>query len=411
MNHYATNTIYDKGGRHYWMAKGLISEGYKPRVFCASTVHNSKEQYNTGRELYIQKNVDDIPYTIIKTKKTNGGIFSRIINMISFYINLKKSCKDFKKKNDLPEVIIASSVHPLTLLAGIQIGKVYNIPVVCEIRDLWPESLLAYGLLKKKSIILKALYVGEKYIYKKADALIFTWPGGKKYIQDKSWQNQIKLNKIFHIDNSVDADLFNRNKKLFKYYDKDLIDESIFKVIYTGSIRKVNDIEFLVRVANKFFEKDESQVKFLIYGEGNDFEYICKIIEELKLDNFILKGRVDKKYIPYILSRADLLLLHNKSSILNKYGQSQNKLFEYIASETPILQTYSSNFNPILEFNIGLVCEEQSEITVYNAIHSLYNNRKLMDSFKKNSKGVINHFDYKVMTSKTIKVLDYVKRI
>ena len=40
-NHYATDTMLDHGGRHYWFAKYLTRAGYDVRIFCASTVHDT----------------------------------------------------------------------------------------------------------------------------------------------------------------------------------------------------------------------------------------------------------------------------------------------------------------------------------------------------------------------------------
>ena len=76
-------------------------------------------------------------------------------------------------------------MHPLTLVAGIKIAKQFGIPCICEVRDLWPESIVAYGALKRNSIIAKILYQGEKWIYKKADSIIMTWEGGKNILSIK----------------------------------------------------------------------------------------------------------------------------------------------------------------------------------------------------------------------------------
>ena len=71
----------------------------------------------------------------------------------------------------------ASSVHPLTMVAGIKIAK--SLVFLAFVKyDLWPESLVAYGIIKANPI-LKLLYTGEKWIYKNADAIVMTWKGGK----------------------------------------------------------------------------------------------------------------------------------------------------------------------------------------------------------------------------------------
>ena len=63
--------------------------------------------------------------------------------------------KEYAKSNGKPDIILASSVHPFTLVAGIKIAKKFGVPCICEVRDLWPESIVAYGALKKRSMIAK----------------------------------------------------------------------------------------------------------------------------------------------------------------------------------------------------------------------------------------------------------------
>jgi GTPase SAR1 family protein len=41
------------------------------------------------------------------------------------------------------------------------LGKKFNIPVICEIRDLWPESIVAYSKFSKRNLIIKLLYLTQ----------------------------------------------------------------------------------------------------------------------------------------------------------------------------------------------------------------------------------------------------------
>ena len=102
--------------------------------------------------------------------------------MIDYALGLISVSKKFDI--DKPDIIYASSVHPLTWISGYFLSKRYNAKFIAETRDLWPETLVAMGQIKKNSIPAKILYKLEKYIYKKADRLIFTFPGGKDYVEE-----------------------------------------------------------------------------------------------------------------------------------------------------------------------------------------------------------------------------------
>src|SRR5699024_10309916 len=120
-NHYATNGFYNKGGRHYWFATNLSIRGYEPYIFCANTRHSSQEIINVSKSKYAVSFSADVPHVFVKSVNYRGNGFDRICNMAGFYRNLFPVAKDYAKKHGKPDVIIASSVHPLTMVAGIQI--------------------------------------------------------------------------------------------------------------------------------------------------------------------------------------------------------------------------------------------------------------------------------------------------
>ena len=78
----------------------------------------------------------------IKARKYQGNGKQRVLNMVDFYRNVKKAAVEFAKKNAKPDIIYASSVHPLALVAGIQLAKKFGVKCICEVRDLWPESIV-----------------------------------------------------------------------------------------------------------------------------------------------------------------------------------------------------------------------------------------------------------------------------
>ena len=139
-------------------------------------------------------------------------------------------------------------------------AKFWNIPCIVEIRDLWPESIVAYGILSENNVLSKLMYKGEKWIYQKADSIIMTWEGGYDYIKNKGWFNKVNKDKIHHISNGVVLNSFYNNSENYKITDNDLNNKSLKTFVYTGSIRKVNNLELLVKAAKIIQEKIISQI-------------------------------------------------------------------------------------------------------------------------------------------------------
>ena len=145
INHYATHMFEDKAGRHYWFAKGLKNKGYDVTVFCATTFLNKDEVIATNGKKLTVKRTDGIPFVFVKTSFSQGNGVARVKSWIGFYKNLFPATKAYVRKYGKPDVRVASSVHPLTMVAGIQIAKKMKVPCICEVRYLWPEAIFQFG--------------------------------------------------------------------------------------------------------------------------------------------------------------------------------------------------------------------------------------------------------------------------
>lgn len=395
-NHYAHGTYFNKGGRHYWFAKNLLKKGYEPTIFCASTRHNSDMSVDIPGGTYRLKSVEKIPYVFVKTTKYKNGI-ERIKNMWNFYKNLYPSTAEYGKEYGKPDVILASSVHPLTLLAGIKIAKKYNVPCICEIRDLWPETIVQYGTLKKNSLVAKLLYKGEKWLYNKADKLIFTIPGGKDYVEEIG----LSSSKVRYINNGVDLEEYNKNKEEFIYSDEHLDNPSIFKILYTGSMGVANELTYLVQAAEKVQEKGIDNIQFILFGHGSQREKLKEYVQNKGLTNIVFKEKVEKKFIPNILSRSDLNVFTGKHIPLYKYGLSLNKLFDYIASGKPTLSNMESGYDILVKHDCGKSVKGGSVEALVDGILEFYNmDQKEYDQYCENSLVAIQNYDFKILTDK-----------
>ncbi len=408
INHYATNMFKDQAGRHYWFAENLIKQGYKPTIFCASTVHNTNENFNTNNSLFISDKTRGIPFTFVNTPSYKGNGKQRIKNMFTFYRNLFPVAKEYANKYGKPDVILASSVHPLTLVAGIKIANKFGIKCICEVRDLWPESIVAYGSLKRNSVIAKILYQGEKWIYKKADSIIMTWEGGREYISNQGWDNQINLNKVKHISNGIVIDTFDANVEKYKMEDPDLNDNSYKNVVYAGSIRKVNNLGLLLDAAKIIQNKGKDDIRFLIYGSGDESEALIKRCDEENINNVIFKGRVEKKYIPSILKKSYINILHNSSTSLDKYGQSQNKFFEYLAAGKCIVQTYTTGYSICERLKCGISAPIQNAEEIAKAILQACSDEVENNLMGRNAREASYKFDFNRLTTKLIQIIETV---
>lgn len=409
-HHYATGP--DKSGltRPYDFAGELRSHGIETTVFSASYLHYSEEQLITDKKRYLLCESGGIPFIFVKTPSYEGNGYSRVKNLFYYCINLAGICRQM----EAPDLILASSPHLFTLAAGLFISRKKRVPCICEIRDLWPEAIFYVGKCRRESLAGKLLSGLEHWIYKKADALVFTKEGDIGYLEENGWlsacgKKDVDAEKCFYINNGIHIRQFEENMRAYRLDDPDLADET-FKVVYTGALRKVNDLDTIIDAA--FLLRGEPDVKFLIYGTGNKQKEWEEKAERLGLGNILFKGRIEKKYIPYVLSCASVNLLHYSNRLYNwSRGSSSNKLFEYMAAGRPILSTIEMGYSLIGRYGCGVEVKRPGAETIAKAILAMRDaGGPAREEMGRRAREGAGDFDIPVLAGKLVDVIGYAQR-
>lgn len=405
VNHYAIPPSMGGLVRHYYFSKYLQKKGHTVKIFTSSKIHNTDINMIKDRSLYKEEMEDGVEYTFVKSRDYKGNGMDRVINMMDLPFKTWKAMKLFYKRQK-PDVIYTSSPDLFVAFFALRFGRKYKIPVVVEVRDLWPESIVEYNRMSRRNPIIQVLYQLEKWIYKKADQLIFTMEGGKDYIRDKGWDKEVDLSKVNHVNNGVDLEEFDENQKIYQISDRDLENDDYFKVIYMGSIRLVNNLSLLLKAAEELKRRKISNIKILVYGDGTEKEALQKQAERADV-NMYFKGRIKKKYIPYILTKSDANLINLQNSNLEKYGCSWNKLFEYMASGKPIASNVKMGYDLIDRYECGISREIHSEQEYADLLVELSSmERENYAKMCENSKKAGEEYDYRVLTDKVLEVIE-----
>lgn len=399
INHYAVPPQYYPLIRQYNFGKYLLRLGHRVTIFAASTVHNSNINLVTDGSLYKEIDVDGIKYVVVNCKGYTGNGLKRIYNMFEFARKLPKVCKNFEK----PDVIVSTSMPPMSCAKGVGIARKYGCKAIAEIADLWPESIVAYGVASSHNPAVLALRRLEKWIYTKSDAIIFTMEGAYDYIIKQRWEKAVPYSKVYFINNGVDLEQFEYNKEHYQIKDKDLKDFDIFKVVYTGSIRKVNNLGLLLDSAKLI---KNPKIKFLIWGDGDELPILKKRVQVENIKNVVFKGKVEKKFVPYIVSHADLNFAHNEATPLFKYGISFNKLFDYMAAGKPIFCDFHCDYNPAVKEGCGIESVDTSSSAIASKIDYLSKlNEKDYEAYCYNALNAARKYDFKNLTNDLISVI------
>lgn len=400
LNHYAMPPQLGPTVRHHKFSTLLVERGYNVRVFASSKIHNTSINVIDDSRLLLEKEYDRVPYVFVRTRDYFGNDKDRVKGMIEYAFRLFRVVR--KLNFEKPDVIFASSAHPLTWLSGYVLAKQNNAKFVAETRDLWPETLVAMGRIEKKSVPARILYSLEKFIYTKADRLIFTMPGGRDYVKSLG----IDTSKVAYINNGVDLEEFYYNQREHVFRDKDLDQPNTFKVVYAGSMGQANALNYLVEAAEIIQRRGIHDIMFILFGDGYQRVELQAFTEEKGLTNVQFKGSIEKKLIPSVLSRADLNVITGQHISLYNYGLSLNKMFEYFASGKPTISNIECGYDLLEEYRCGVTVRGGSAEALADGILDFYHMRTDdYNRFCDNALVAAQAFDFSVLTDRLEKVM------
>ena len=405
VNYYAMPPEHESRLRAIKFAQYLNEAGYETKIISSSFLHNKDINLLAPDVKFKEVSYGNLDFIHINSRSYSSNTFYRFWSLLIFHLRLHFYSMNFDK----PDFILHTCTPPfgfITVFTAFKLKAKY----FAEVLDLWPESFLAFNLISKNNPILKLSYLIEKWMYVKADKIIFSIEGGVDYLKEKRWLisqgGKIDDNKIYYINNGVDIKDFNYNKINCMLNDIDLQNDDFFKVVYIGSVRLANNIIKLIEAASLI--KNSSHIKILIFGDGDEREKLISYCRKKNISNVIFKDKwVNPKYVPYILSKSNLNILNYSPNYIWNYGGSQSKLFQYMASGKPILSNLKMGYCLITKFNLGIAKEFKSAKDYAESILKIANlDKKEYDQMCLNSKNTALNFDYLKLTDDFISLIE-----
>ncbi len=234
------------------------------------------------------------------------------------------------------DVVFATSTPLTVIIPALYATWLRKVPIVFEVRDLWPEMPIAAGHLRNP--ILKGVAVAMEGLAYRSSVRIIALSEG---IAAGVCATNVPQHKIIVAPNSCDVEMFDVSESVGIEYRRCLpwLGERPF-VVYCGTLGELNDVGYLVRLAAAM-KASHPAVVFGIYGAGKEEASITALAESLKtLDfNVFMMGEIPKREVPAVLSAASVVASVFRP-IPEMQANSANKFFDGLAAAKPIVVNY-----------------------------------------------------------------------
>ena len=326
----------------------------------------------------------------------NANFIGRLIGYFSYMFSSLWQALFIKK----PDVIIVTSPSLFVGVSALILAKLKRVPFVFEVRDLWPESAIATGVLTNKYLV-GMLYYLEKKLYKHAEKIIVLTPAFKKDIEKRF---PLYHDKIEIVTNAADFDLMKPDMKE-NWVRKEYGWGSKKVFAYFGTHGLANDLMQIVEVARRL--KDNHAVLFVLIGDGMQKPLLKEKSKEYGCDNIQFIDSVSKDKVGDFINASDVCMAILKKTDTFKTVYP-NKIFDYMSCKKPSLVTIDGITRELIENSAsGYYSEPENADAFYKVVEKFLSadDKEMQEMGESGYKYVQKHFDRNKLAKRYMNII------
>lgn len=259
------------------------------------------------------------------------------------------------------DVLICTS-PPLTVgLTGWVLSRLKRIPLVFEVRDLWPETAIDTGVLTNKWLI-KMGYWLEKLSYKSSNWVNVLTPAFEKALVEKK---KVRPDRISMIPNGADLDIVKPGDRNNWVRQKHQLDDKLV-ITYVGAHGVCNHLIQILEAAKLL--RNQPDILFMLVGDGMQKPMLKQKAAEWGLDNVLFVDSVPKNVIVDYIVASDVCtaVLKKTNTFKTVYP---NKLFDYMSAAKPVIVAIDGVARKLVEdAKAGIYVEPENAEEFANAV-------------------------------------------
>jgi glycosyltransferase involved in cell wall biosynthesis len=353
--------------------RGRIFPGYRNRLF-------QREQI---------EGVDVI--RVWSFMASNDGFFSRVVDFLSF--SLTSFIAGLFQRTD---VIVATSPQFFVALSASALAVVKHKPWIFEVRDIWPESIVAVGLMRP-NWLYRLLEKMELRLYRSATAIIIVSEAFRQRLTSRG----VPARKVFTIPNGADLSQFKprvRDSALVRSLGL----EGKFVIGFVGTHGLAHALDFVLDCSK---DLSGERIHFLLLGDGAKKPALVARARAEAISNVTFLDPVPHCEVPAYVAICDAMLVNLKKSDTFKCV-IPSKIFEAAAMERPMLIGVDGMAREIVEeYGSGLFFQPEDRGAFAAAVRRLREDPRLQSELRNGCRKMAATYDRSVLAKQAFDLL------
>lgn len=373
------------GTRSYEFAKHLVETGDEVRIVCGRNIKSNFSERASGWRQDVE--LDGIQVSVINIPYGNHMSFSKRILAFLGYA-LWASIDGLTEKE--VDIVFASST-PITVgIPALIVSRLKRKPLVFEVRDIWPESAVATGVLKNRLVIVLA-EMFERLMYRSSRLVIAVSDLMKERMVEKTGMEADKIS-VVHI--GADLDLFRQDCDNTFRVEHNLSGK--FLACFPGAHGLANGLDLLVETSLLI----DDDMRIVMIGDGGQKSRLIEKAKNIGASRILFFDPVPKTNLARILSTMDCgLQILEPLDVFRTVAP--NKFFDFAASGLPIVCNFAGEVaDHVTRFDAGVFVEPSTPEAVAKALIDLKRNPSRRHEMGRNARILAECYNRKQMAAR-----------
>jgi len=335
--HQAFVALDEPGGtRHHELARHLVARGHRVTIIASPVSYLTGKGRATGGR-WVERQMDGSQLTILRAytyPALHRSFLHRLVSFFSFMISSFIVSLGVRKV----DLVWGTSPPIFQGLTAWLIAKLKRVPLLFEVRDLWPAFAVAVGVLRQPLLIRLSEGL-ERYLYRNAKVVMVNSPGYIKHVKQRG------ARRVELVPNGAETNMFTPSADGAEFRQQHNLTDK-YLVLYAGAHGLSNDLGVVLQAAARL--SDQPEIVIILLGDGKEKSHLQAQASELGLTNVLFLPPLSKTEMPVALAAADACLAILKPIEMYKTTYP-NKVFDYMAAGRPVVLAIDGVIRQVIE--------------------------------------------------------------